>query len=94
MADIPVTTNINIANWATKWRIKIKIKYPDISVYVPFILKITNPPPVYFHGTKIPSSFDIKYLANTLDTRLNWGPHIQQKRKVLKSRLNLLRLIF
>ncbi|KAL4104430.1 hypothetical protein QTP88_019731 [Uroleucon formosanum] len=78
----------SIDNWATKWRIKIN---PDKSVYVPFTLKRTEPPPVHFQGTQIPSSSNVKYLGITIDKR--WGPHLKQKRKTLNSRLHLLRPI-
>lgn len=80
----------SIDNWATKWRIKIN---PDKSVYVPFTLKRTEPPPVHFQGTQIPSSSNVKYLGITIDKRLTWGPHLKQKRKILNSRLHLLRPI-
>lgn len=80
----------SIDNWATKWRIKIN---PDKSVYVPFTLKRTEPPPVHFQGTQIPSSPNVKYLGITIDKRLTWGPHLKQKRKTLNSRLHLLRPI-
>ena len=62
----------SIDNWATKCRIKIN---PNKSVYVPFMLKRINPPPVYFHSIQIPSSSDVKYLGITLDKRLTWSPH-------------------
>uniref|UniRef100_A0A2S2QF69 Putative RNA-directed DNA polymerase n=1 Tax=Sipha flava TaxID=143950 RepID=A0A2S2QF69_9HEMI len=80
----------SIDNWATTWRIKIN---PNKSVYVPFTLKRTEPPPVHFQGTQIPSSSKVKYLGIMLDKRLTWGPHLKQKRKNLNYRLHLLRPI-
>jgi len=79
-----------IDNWATKWRIKIN---PDKSVYVPFTLKKTDPIPIYFHETQIPSFSNVKYLGITLDKRLTWGPHLKSKRKILNSQLHLFRPI-
>jgi len=61
----------SIVNWTTKWQIKIN---PDISVYVPFILKITEPSPVHFQGTQFPSSPNLKYLSIRLNKKINLGP--------------------
>lgn len=84
-------THLNlIDSWSSNWRIKIN---PDKSVYVPFTLKKSVPPPPQFQGILIPISSEVKYLGVTLDKRLTWGSHIKSKRKILNSRLHLLRPI-
>uniref|UniRef100_A0A2S2Q5T5 RNA-directed DNA polymerase from mobile element jockey n=1 Tax=Sipha flava TaxID=143950 RepID=A0A2S2Q5T5_9HEMI len=79
-----------IENWATKWRIKIN---PEKSVHVNMTPKKTECPSLYFQGSLIPNSTEVKYLGITLDKILTWGPHLKSKRKKLNSRLHLLRPI-
>lgn len=79
-----------IENWATKWRIKI---IPENSVLVNFTLKKTECSPLYFQGSLIPNSSEVKYLGITFNKRLTWGLHLKSKRKKLNSRLHLLRPI-
>jgi hypothetical protein len=84
-------THLNLIDkWLSNWKIKIN---PDISIYVPFILKKSIPLPLHFQGTPIPISLEVKYLGVILGKRLTWGPHIKSKRKTLISRLHLLRPI-
>lgn len=79
-----------IDEWSSNWKIKIN---PDKSIYIPFTLKKSIPLPLHFQGIPIPISSEVKYLGVILDKRLTWGPHIKSKRKILNSRLHLLRSI-
>lgn len=84
-------THLDLINeWSSNWKIKIN---PDKSIYVPFTLKKSIPLPLYFQGIQIPISSEVKYLGVLIDKRLTWGPHIKSKRKILNSRLHLLRPI-
>jgi len=49
-------------NWATKWRIKIN---SEKSVHVTFTLKKTESSSLYFYGSLIPNSTEVKYLGLT-----------------------------
>jgi hypothetical protein len=47
--------------------------------------------PLYFQGSPILTSNQVKYLGIVLDKRLTWGPRLKSKRKILNSLLHLLR---
>ena len=80
----------NISKWSSKWKIKIN---SNKSFHIPFTLRKSAPPAIYFQNNQIPTTTQIKYLGLILDKRLTWGPHLKTKRKVLNTRLHLLRPI-
>jgi hypothetical protein len=67
-----------IDKWSSNCKIKIN---PDKSIYVPFTLKKSIPLPLYFQGTQILISSEVKYLGVLIDKRLTLGPHIKSKEK-------------
>lgn len=53
--------------------------------------KKKNPPTLIFQEAPIPSKSHVKYLGIVLDNRRAWGPRLKAKKKLLNSRLHLLR---
>ena len=91
-ASLALQLHLNlIDNWSQKWKIKINA---DKSIHVPFTLNKKNSPTLIFQEALIPTQSYVKYLGIILDKRLTWGPHLKSKRKILNSRLHLLRPIF
>jgi hypothetical protein len=80
----------NISKQSSKWRIKID---SDKFFHIPFTLRQGVPPTIYFQNNQIPTTTQTKYLGVILDKCLTWGPHLKYKRKLLNSRLHLLRPI-
>jgi hypothetical protein len=80
----------NISKWSSKWRIKIN---SDKSFHIPFTLRQGVPLAIYFQNNQISTKIQTKYLGVILDKRLTWSPHLKYKRKLLNSRLYLLRPI-
>ena len=83
---------IDIAtDWATRHGLELA---PNKTVVVLFTRKqpksYTIPANLSVYGKEIPLSTEATYLGLTLDSKLNWGPHIHQK--IAQAKKNLFRL--
>lgn len=67
--------------WCDKWKVKVN---PNKCVNVNFTLRRGVIPEVEIYGTVIPKEKSARYLGLHLDSSLNWGVHIQKKKKQLK----------
>lgn len=90
-ASLALQLHLNlIDNWSQKWNIKIKA---EKSINVPFTLNNKALPALILQRVPIPLQSYVKYLGVILDKVLTWGRHLKAKRKLLNSRLHLLRPI-
>lgn len=74
--------------WSNLWNIKIN---EEKSSFITFSLRPGDCPPVSLNNNLIPTTPTIKYLGLTFDRRLTWAQHLKNKRKIVNSRLHLLR---
>lgn len=77
--------NINdIHTWFNTWRISVN---EQKSMHVTFTTKRPTCPPIVLNGQIVPQANQVKYLGITLDRRLTWRPHIDNKKKQLNIKL-------
>jgi hypothetical protein len=67
-----------LEHWLKRWRIHAN---ENKSTHITFTLRNGECPDVHLNGTIIPQNKMVKYLGLTLDRRLTWKSHIQNKRK-------------
>ncbi|KAH8276527.1 hypothetical protein KR026_003280, partial [Drosophila bipectinata] len=67
--------------WLKRWNIVINA---DKSTHITFSLRPGNCPPVSLNGSIIPHKSSAKYLGMTLDRRLTWKTHIDEKDKLIR----------
>jgi ribonuclease HI/retron-type reverse transcriptase len=75
---------------ALEWGKKAGLKFsPPKTVVVLFThkRKYNMPPPLIMEGSAIPFSNTVKYLGITLDHKLSWRPHLENKLRASKSHL-------
>lgn len=71
----------NIVAWASMWRIKLN---ETKSIYINFTNKHCNRHTMTLNGTTLKAANTAKYLGMTLDTKLQWKPHIKMKQQELQ----------
>jgi hypothetical protein len=71
----------------SEWRIAINVSTSTAIIFARAGRRFIQPGPVTLFGEPIQWVDTTRYLGETLDTRLNWSPHIDQVRKKTAQRM-------
>lgn len=70
--------------WANKWRLRVSASKSSVITFT--LRSEVTLPPITINNQNLPEKIDIKYLGLTLDKKLNFAKHIQNK----KTHVNLI----
>jgi hypothetical protein len=76
--------------WLSEWRIAIKISKSTAKIFARAGRSFILPRPIKLFGVPIQLFDTTRYLEVTLDTRLNWSPHIDQVRQKTAQKIGML----
>jgi hypothetical protein len=71
----------DLQRWLSEWRIAINVSRSTTIIFMCAGRRFIQPRPVTLFREPIQCVDTTRYLGVTLDTRLNWSPHIDQVRK-------------
>jgi hypothetical protein len=71
----------DLQRWLSEWRITINVSKSTVIIFARARQRFIQPRPVTLLGEAIQWVERTRYLGVTLDTQLNWSPHIAQIRK-------------
>jgi len=80
----------DLQRWLSEWRIGINVSKRTAILFARAGRRFIQPPPVTLCGEPIEWVDTTRYLGVTLDTRLNWSPHLDQVRKRTAQRMGML----
>jgi hypothetical protein len=80
----------NLDRWLREWNIAINVSKINAMLFAKVSWRIRRPRRIQFLGQPIKCGDTARYLGVTLDSSLNWSPHIVQLRKKSSQRLVML----
>jgi hypothetical protein len=80
----------DLQRWLTERRNAINVSESTAIIFARAGRRLIQPRPVTLFGEPVECVDTTRYLGVTLDTRLNWSPHIDQVRKRAAQRLGML----
>jgi len=80
----------DLQRWLSESRIAINVSKSTAIIFARAGRRFIQPQPVSLFGEPIQWVDKTRYLGVTLDTQLNWSPHIEQVRKKTAQRMDML----
>jgi len=74
----------------SEWRITINVSKSTTIVFARAGRRFIQPRPISLFGEPIQWVYTTRFLGVTLDTQINWSPHIYQFRKKTPERMGML----
>jgi hypothetical protein len=78
-------------NWAAENGLKFCPKKTNAILFTRKHIKIDSLPHLRMYGQQVPNVKETKMLGVIIDSKLNWTPHIRQKKAVCKKALMMIR---